>query len=249
MRTDKQIEASKINGAKSNGPTTPEGKAASRLNGNRHNLTGGHVVLLSNEDPEKFLAFSLGYLETFAPANAVESDLVDHIIAASWRLARISAWECALLEMEMDTQSGEHDSEFQFLSPHARQALTFLGIIEKSEAMAKLHRYQAANRRAYTAAFRALRDLQGDRFNRGPAVAPQPAPVQPASGATEETNTLIPHPEDRTPQLVTFTRRAPENTKLQSEPEPPSPLAKSAAAIAGPEWPFNPASTFNNVAA
>ena len=95
--------------------------------------------------------------------------------------------------------------------------------------MAKLHRYQAANRRAYTAAFRALRDLQGDRFNRGPAVAPQPAPVQPPAGAPEET-TPHPsrHPEDRTPQLVTFTRRAPKTriTKRTRAPFAPGQVSR-----------------------
>ena len=63
MRTDKQIEASKTNGAKSQGPKTPEGKAKSAQNANRHNLAGGHIVLLSNESIHEFKAFSNGYYE------------------------------------------------------------------------------------------------------------------------------------------------------------------------------------------
>ena len=127
MRTEKQKEASKINGAKSNGPVTPEGKAKSARNGMRHNLNKGPIVLLSNEDPKAFIEHSYGFLDRFAPADYVERDLVNQMIAASWRLARISAIECSLTEIEMDVQSEKHDREFSYLDAHARQTLSMFG--------------------------------------------------------------------------------------------------------------------------
>ena len=66
MRTDKQTEASRTNGAKLQGPKTPAGRAKSSQNGNRHNLARGHIVLLSNESPDQFKAFPSGYLDAFA---------------------------------------------------------------------------------------------------------------------------------------------------------------------------------------
>ncbi len=211
MRTDKQIEASKTNGAKSQGPKTPEGKAKSAQNANRHNLAGGHIVLLSNESIREFKAFSNGYYDAFAPANAVERDLVNQLIAASWRLARISAMESAIFEVEMWRQEKTHAKTFDYLDSHTRHVLTFLNMDNEEDAMRKLLRYQGAARRAYNAAFKQLQVLQGDRFDRQPKSLPEPILESP------ETE---PQPEQKQPaaepKVVAFT---PRNTKLQSEPE------------------------------
>ena len=51
MRSEEQKQASRNNGAKSNGPKTEQGKERSSQNGMRHNLASGHLVLLSTEDP------------------------------------------------------------------------------------------------------------------------------------------------------------------------------------------------------
>jgi hypothetical protein len=224
MRTDKQKEASKTNGAKSNGPVTPEGKANSSQNGMRHNLSSGHVVLLSNEDPDEFIEFSFGFLDRFAPADPVERDLVNQMIAASWRLARISAIECSLVEIEMDNQRAKLDREYSFLDAHARQTLSIFGNVDKETAMRMLFRYQSAAGRAYSRALRMLKELQGDRFGRRPAEVPPVAPEQ--NQDRQESETSKPN-QDRqgvepassyAPKIIVFNRRGPENTKLQSEP-------------------------------
>ena len=49
QRSEKQREAARLNGAKTRGPVTPEGKRNSSLNGLRHNLCSVSLVL-SNED-------------------------------------------------------------------------------------------------------------------------------------------------------------------------------------------------------
>ena len=69
MRTDKQIEASKTKGAKSQGPKTPEGKAESAQNANRHNLAGGHIVLAFQRKHSRVQSLLKCYYDAFAPAN------------------------------------------------------------------------------------------------------------------------------------------------------------------------------------
>jgi hypothetical protein len=220
MRTDKQSEASKINGAKSNGPTTEEGKAKSARNSHRHNLTGANIVLLSNEDPVEFRAHAHSYLDRFAPIDLVEHNLVKQMIAASWRLARISSWECSLFEIQMDRQRDELAKEFSYLDGHARQILALLDLADKTSALTLLQRYQSAARRSYASAFRTLKELQGDRFNRPPATAPiyTACEIEP----TAETEIVEPSPSNEQNSIepvIRFLRRELAIMEIPNEPE------------------------------
>jgi hypothetical protein len=227
MRTDKQCEASRANGAKSNGPKTPEGKANSAQNSNRHNLTGAQIILLSTEDPIEYLDHEEDYLKRFQPIDGVERDLVRKLIAASWREKRMDAMEAQMLEMEMDKQRPKVSREFEFISGETRQTLALLGTQDIREAWSLLSRYQAAARRSYNSAFKALRELQGDRFNRQPAAAP---PINPATEipeaagepAAETRNSQTnPRPAAAVSSLqpsALFRRREPENVEIPNEP-------------------------------
>jgi hypothetical protein len=221
MRTDKQSEASKINGAKSNGPKSDAGKAKSAQNGNRHNLTGAQIIVLSTENPVEYLEHELSYLERFQPIDGVERDLVRKLIAASWREKRMDAMESQLLELEIDRQRPQVASRFEMIGGETRQTLAFLGTSDTAEAIARLTRYQAAARRSYNSAFKALRELQGDRFNNNPAAAPAPpaGKTTPAAGDSERRVDRQPAGPSPTSVVMLFRRRSPENTKLQTEPE------------------------------
>src|SRR3954454_15838938 len=175
MRTEDQKQASRINGAKSSGPSTEEGKAVSALNGNRHNLTGGEIILLSTEDPIEYIQHIEDYMVRFQPIDGVERNLVIRLINAAWREKRMDAMEASLFEVEMDRQNADLDREFEMINGCTRQTLALLGTPDKREAANLLLRYQAAARRAFTSALRTLRELQGDRFNRQPqCLSPQP---------------------------------------------------------------------------
>ena len=67
MRTEKQNEASRRNGAKSKGPVTEEGKAKSSLNGTKHGLSGSHRFLYSNERDDLYQELLTHYMTLFAP--------------------------------------------------------------------------------------------------------------------------------------------------------------------------------------
>ena len=84
---DRRSLTSAINGAQSHGPTSPEGKARSARNAEKHGMYSSAVVL-SHESQEEFALLQERYYQRFHPASQPEADLVDQMIAATWRLRR-----------------------------------------------------------------------------------------------------------------------------------------------------------------
>ncbi len=58
-----------------------------------------------------------------------------------------------------------------------------------------LARYQAAARRSYTSALKALRELQGDRFNRQPSLTPNVEKTRAAEEVSPETENYQANPK------------------------------------------------------
>jgi hypothetical protein len=84
--TDKQREASRLNGTKSNGPVTAEGKRRSSLNARRHQLAAEDLVL-DAEEMEDFDHMLNAYLAELQPRTEIEADLVEEMAATKWREA------------------------------------------------------------------------------------------------------------------------------------------------------------------
>ena len=95
-----KAESARINGAKSRGPVTPEGKARSSKNALRHGLAAESLPL-TNESRERFAAMLADYVEVFEPANAVEEDLVEDMVDARWRKRRAVGIYNAALDLQM----------------------------------------------------------------------------------------------------------------------------------------------------
>jgi hypothetical protein len=108
MRTKKQIEASRRNGAKSKGPVTPEGKARVARNAITHGLSAapkpGAVVVLDTESDQEFDDLLNSYREIHRPANLAEERLVFEIAAAQWRIQRAITMETAAINHEVKSQ-------------------------------------------------------------------------------------------------------------------------------------------------
>jgi hypothetical protein len=83
-----RAEASRLNGAKSRGPKTPEGKARSSQNALKHGFRAQKYVVLPDEDAAAFEALEAALMEELAPEGALQSVLAQRVVAASWRLAR-----------------------------------------------------------------------------------------------------------------------------------------------------------------
>jgi len=100
MATQRQIESARINGVKSRGPKTPEGKRRSSTNSRKHGLTSKTIP----SDPESDAAFHAvvaRYVADLRPASTRELLLIDQMAAAKIRqrqawAAETEAWNRAL---------------------------------------------------------------------------------------------------------------------------------------------------------
>ena len=162
-RTEAQQAAARANGAKSRGPKSDAAKANYSRNDLRHGLSA-NCLLLPSESKERFNQLADSLIAEFAPKTAVETILVERIIAAQWRLKRICAFESnamlravAIAEVPpLITEGTWHDTAARdtvaFLAVHARSGLG--SVFQTSEA-----RYQ----RLFSQAISQLRRYRADR--------------------------------------------------------------------------------------
>ncbi len=112
MRTEAQRQASRVNGAKSKGPKTPEGKDAVKFNGLTHGLCAVQAVL-PGEDPAEFQAHRGALFDDWQPMSYTRSLLVERLAIASWRLRRAVTSESALRARAADDAVRAFDGERQ----------------------------------------------------------------------------------------------------------------------------------------
>ena len=112
MRSKKQQQASKLNGSKSKGPVTPEGKARSSQNAITHGMHA-RAIVLAGEDDDKYSQLQAEYFNYWQPETIIETDLVNDIATSRWRLNRLLANETAVLDAEIDRQREAVSEEFK----------------------------------------------------------------------------------------------------------------------------------------
>ena len=94
MPTEKQIAASRANGAKTHGPATPEGKRKSARNSFRHGLLAKAVVF-EGESREQFAALLKAFCDELQPQSPIEDLLVQKMAVNQWRQERLWGQEKA----------------------------------------------------------------------------------------------------------------------------------------------------------
>jgi hypothetical protein len=144
---------SRVNGAKSNGPVTTEGKAVSSRNSLKHGLTSSRVVL-PHESQEEYDCLEASIRNRFKPADELETELVQEMAAARWRLRRIEAMEAALFKkaIRQHEEAGApdvHDAAY--------------AEVADSKSYRMLVRHAAQLRRAFEKAWKELQLIQADR--------------------------------------------------------------------------------------
>jgi hypothetical protein len=88
--------ASRINGAKSSGPKSIEGKARSAQNALKHGFRAQKHVVLPGESAAEFAALEAALMEELAPDGALQAVLARRVVAAAWRLERAERLEAEL---------------------------------------------------------------------------------------------------------------------------------------------------------
>ncbi|WP_027132754.1 hypothetical protein [Geminicoccus roseus] len=110
-RSPAQIEAARRNGARSRGPATEEGKAASARNALRHGLCAREIRVLAGEDAEAYERLRLAMLDRCAgdddPLRICLTELLVDNVWRQFRLSRQETEQHARLDAEADHLAGE----------------------------------------------------------------------------------------------------------------------------------------------
>jgi hypothetical protein len=85
-----KAESARINGAKSRGAVTAEGRRNS-ANGNLKHGAYSKRLLLDGESQQAYDAFRQSFQKLFQPADPFESECLDAMVAARWRMRRIES--------------------------------------------------------------------------------------------------------------------------------------------------------------
>src|SRR3954470_15951513 len=97
-RTSAQIEASRRNGARSNGPVTKDGKARASRNALKHGLTALHHLVLEGEVPDALEALIATVTEETGATSEIEARLARRLAVALWKGERAERIETALFD-------------------------------------------------------------------------------------------------------------------------------------------------------
>jgi hypothetical protein len=204
MRTDAQIQASRLNGAKSLGPVTAEGKLASSRNALKHGILAANVII-KGENEATFLEHTAVLYDEFQPATPFEESLIDTMAVARWRQERI--WN-----IERNTNNAQMDRETE-QSPNlatdsgAINAAAFRSLGDQSRALDLILRYESRYDRQYLRAHKRFIEVRNARLKSDPPPN-QPLPSKPGPQLVPKNSApATPVPEPAPIDASIFTKR------------------------------------------
>ena len=162
--TPAQSAASRLNGARSTGPASADGKGRAARNAVRHGLSGRTFFLLPDEDPDEFAAHEAEWLATWRPRDPAEREAALAAVRAMWREIRADRLEVQVLTGLFAAGRIEDAAERD-----AARAAAF-------RELAMLLRYQARIARELRAARAALDELRQRRLSVSRPDEPEPRP-------------------------------------------------------------------------
>jgi hypothetical protein len=156
MRSDKQIQASKANGARSRGPITEQGKRRSSRNSTRHGLLA-QAVVLEEESVHGFQKLLAALRDEYQPRTASQVALVETMAVAGWRQFRV--WQAQKTAMDRDIAA-----QGRSVGRKSRALLALLGPPHSPCQQEVLFRYEIAFERQFNRALANLLALQSLPF-------------------------------------------------------------------------------------
>jgi hypothetical protein len=167
MSSDRRIQSSRANGAKSRGPVTPEGRARSSQNAIRHGFNA-QTLVLGNESADEFEELLLIYIEYWQPADPIEMDLVEEMVAAKWRQRRMWGVETAAYDLRMEQQEAKVAVDCINIHAAGRQCIAIDSLINEANTVALYLRYESRMNRTYDRAFTRLEKLKNSQNEPNP---------------------------------------------------------------------------------
>jgi len=222
MISERQQEANRRNAAKSHGPTTPEGRAAVRMNALKHGLTAAEIILPTVEEKIDFDQFRATFEAECQPVGPIEQVLVEDLVAARWRMNRVRKMEPGFFALRHHVMRRQIKEDFSTLDAQAHLALIFRDDAQDEDTIGKMSRYEARFERSFYKALKELQRLQALR-----------AEVSDSGNGTVSQNPVSPDP-DPPPQPTTQASEqgaepvVPPDVALQPseavEMQPPAPI-------------------------
>jgi hypothetical protein len=179
MTSELKSATARANGAKSRGPKSPETREKSSRNAIQHGFTARKTTVLECENEDQFREMLADYVATYQPGSPVESNLVDEMAAAKWRMLRLRLIEVALLDSEMSRPHLPTDPQPQPTDPGYKIAAAFRRLADESRALSLASRYESRLHRIHERSHRTLRELQETRKQQAAEPVPPQAPIQP----------------------------------------------------------------------
>ena len=205
-------ETARLNGAKSRGPVTAQGKSNSSRNAIRHGLCSD-LVVLPHEDKAAFEELRQSYLDRFRPADHLESGLIEKMANATWRLNRLTGIETKTLEEQLLLTAKKMALQLLETTPEEQLAWVFDHVANNSTTLTLLLRYRSSYNREFDKSLKQLQDLQKQRrAQQQPEMRSEPKNPVPAPHSRSFASIRGPEKEPQTPAN---TLHSPETT-----PEP-----------------------------
>jgi hypothetical protein len=229
MNTNEKLtksESSRINGSKSNGPTSEAGKQRSSQNRTTHGIYSSRVVLRS-ESQETYNELEAAFINLFQPRDAHEMLCLTDMIVARWRIRRLRVTDTASIELAMEDARATLHSTYQNLTPAHELALAYR-CMPQSNSSGNLLRLEDQQQRVYDRSYRSLARHRGKNS------------ALPSATAIAEAETALP-PDNFAPFNPFETNTDTQNRGYEPEPRPDPPPPIRAAS---PEPTYNQSAVY-----
>jgi hypothetical protein len=155
-----RTEINQANAQHSTGPRTEAGKQRSSLNALRHGLTG-QIVVMPTEDMEAYQRHVQSFVNEYRPKGATETQLVQSLADAAWRLNRVSVLETNLLTHDIVYEDfPNHESTHEM-----REAIAIAAALDShTRALSTLSLHGQRLSRQFEKTLALLQQLQSTRL-------------------------------------------------------------------------------------